>query len=222
MSLNNHHELPYTAGISLFTLLFGVPIAVVAIHFTNVFVPSITLGTKQIDAGPSGPKTLTIGLIRSSDDAVLASSYISILSSLMVAAGMALVRHLRVRKGDSFVGWSVMGPAAVNLLGQIGCLVAWIILQEKDEAKIGSKDDVTFVDGIYGSSGRMFTREAWACTMKTFFGEKEGIWAIKACEDLKTSREITAGTTFCALIISCISYWQVHKRGGLRWLFGRK
>jgi hypothetical protein len=184
MPFTNAYDVPYTAGITILTVLLGFPTALATIYLTHAFVPSITLGTKQIDAGPSGPKTLTLGLLTSSDDAVLASAYISVLSSLAVASGIVLLRHLRLKKGDALIGWGVMGPAVGNFFGQVGCLVAWILMQGKSDAKVGREEDVTLVDGMYGSAGRMFTREAWACTMNSVFREKEGNWAEKACSHL--------------------------------------
>jgi hypothetical protein len=178
------NELLITAAVVISTLILGIPVAIGAILLDSTYVPDIALGSKSIDAGPSGPKTLTFGLQTGPDDAVLASAYISILTSILIAVSIIVLRHASVlgRSG----GCVATATAAANLLAQIGCAIAWGVLLMKDEAKHAMPEDITYDEKMekYDTEGRMFTREAWACSMKALYDEREGEWAGKACESL--------------------------------------
>jgi hypothetical protein len=178
------NELLVTAAIVTSILILGIPVAIGTILLDHSYVPNIILGSKSIEAGPSGPKTLTFGLETGPDDAVLASAYISILTSILIAVSIIILRHSNIL-GRS-VGWGATATAAANLLAQIGCAVAWGVLLMKDEAKHAKPGDITYDEKMerYDTRGRMFTREAWACSMKALYDEREGGWSGKACENL--------------------------------------
>jgi hypothetical protein len=177
------NSLITAAGVSIGTLLLGIPIAIATIASANVYVPDIVLGTKDIDAGPSRTKTLTFGLLTAPTDAVLSAAYISIIASVLCAIGIALIHFFHNSKKGVTFGWATLCLAATNLLGQLGCLAAWVVLQQKENARVPDTGAVQYVDGKYQTDGKMFTKEAWACTMEAYFSEKED-WANKACDDL--------------------------------------
>lgn len=169
-------------AFALVTLALTIAVPIAAIILESAHIPDVVLGTKAINAGPSGTKTLTFGLLTSPNDAVLAAAYISIAAGVICACGIAFVRHI---PRYSFVLGCVMITAALgNFLAQIGCTVCWAVWQGKRDGKTAAPGEVSYVDGNYETGGRLFTREAWACTMEKYFGEREGSWASKACSDL--------------------------------------
>lgn len=164
-------------------LLLSIPIAVAIIQFAHVFVPEVVLRTKEIDIGPAGTKTLTFGPLSAPNDAALSAAYISIISSILCAIGLVLVRLVHGRKRGLIARRTTIGLAAANILGQIACIAAWAILQGKDDAKVPAEGVVQYVDGEYNTDGRILTKEAWACTMDKYFSERED-WAHKACANM--------------------------------------
>ena len=79
--------------------------------------------------------------------------------------------------------------AVGNLVAQAKCAVAWDVLLAKDEVKHAEKGEIIWDGrrGRYDTGGRMFTREAWACSIKALFYERKSQWAGKACDDLVSS-----------------------------------
>lgn len=82
-----------TTGISIGILLLGIPIAVTTVTFAHVYVPKVALSMKEINIGPSGTKTLTFGPLSAPNDAVLSAAYISVISSVLCAAGIFSLDH---------------------------------------------------------------------------------------------------------------------------------
>lgn len=172
-----------TAAITACTLFLCIPVAVTTIILDNAHIPNVVLGSRTIDAGPSGSKSLTFGLRTGPDDAVLASAYIAVIASVALALCIALLRH--VNSLVRMAGWTSISVATGNFAAQLGCVIAWGILVTKDEAQHAEKEDITRSEnGEKYETKRMFTREAWACSMKTLYSEREGAWAPKACDDL--------------------------------------
>ncbi|KAL5423906.1 hypothetical protein PMIN06_004030 [Paraphaeosphaeria minitans] len=68
------NELLITTATVTPTLILGIPVIIGAIVLENTYVPGIVLGLKSIDAGSSGPKTLTFHLQTNLDDTVRAST----------------------------------------------------------------------------------------------------------------------------------------------------
>lgn len=108
------------------------------------------------------------------------------------------------------------------MCGQVAILArVWIDHGRFKQA--GSREEVPFVEaeGRYDTDGKLYTREAWACMMERFYGERE-TWAGKACDSLKTGRIMTAPLLACAVLMLGLAVFQVHRRGGFGWLFGRR
>ncbi|KAF2689846.1 hypothetical protein K458DRAFT_426733 [Lentithecium fluviatile CBS 122367] len=194
-------SLGITAAFSIGVLLLGIPIAIVIISLENAFVPNV--------------------LLTAPNDAVLSAAYISLITSILCVIGLNLVQLLNANRKGKVFGWVTVGVAAVNIMGQSACLVAWGILQGKDNAKVPTKGAVQFVDGGYQTDGRLYTKEAWACTMDTYFSAKEN-WAPETCTNLKIVRSLTVGITLCAFLILGMVYWHIHKSSRMPWDFGRK
>lgn len=173
-----------TAAIAGATILLGVPIAVGAFMLDRADVPDVFVNSKTIDQGPDGKKTIYYGgFLTGPNDAVKYASFISVATSVIIALGLVLVRHIN-GKLSSIFGGVVTVVAIVNTLGQVGGVLAWLILHGKDYAEVPEKkDEVKFVDGKYETHGRNFTKEAWACTMDLYFKDKE-TWAEKACNNI--------------------------------------
>ncbi|OAG02147.1 uncharacterized protein CC84DRAFT_1220504 [Paraphaeosphaeria sporulosa] len=214
------NELLVSAAVVTSTLILGIPVAIGTIVLDNSYVPDIVLGSKSIDAGPSGSKTLSFGLQTSPDEAVLASAYISILASIVLAVSLIILRHTNLLGRTA--GWGAIASAAANLLAQIGCIAAWGILLMTDEAKHAQSVDLSYNERLqrYDTRGRMFTREAWACSMQALFREREGAWAGKACVNIKSARMVTIVTTLFGGVLVGVAIWQVRGRGGWGWLRG--
>lgn len=106
------------------------------------------------------------------------------------------------------------------MCGQVAIL-ARVFIDHGKNKQAGSADEVPFVNGKYETDGKLYTREAWACMMDKFYADRE-TWANKACSDLKTGRIMTVPLVACAALILVLAVFQVHKRGGFGWLFGRK
>lgn len=169
-----------TAIVGLAAIFLGIPVAIAAIALEAAYVPSIVLASKVINTGPGSTTTLNFKILTGPNDAVLGGAYISIISSVVVAAGLVLLRH---GKPNNIWRWCVFGPAVFNLLGQISCCAAAYIFRNKYPVAI-STDEVRFVDGKYDSGGVLYTKESWACSMSTLYAEREGEWAFSACSKL--------------------------------------
>jgi hypothetical protein len=167
-----------TAVLGGAALLLGLPIAVIAIIFEKVSVPDIVLGTKEIDLGPSGTKTLTFTLLTGPNDAVFAAAYISMISAVLLVAGLAVVRHVA---RHNIWGWLVFLPGLANVLGQIGCC-AYVFIANGQHPEAVSRNEIRYVDGKYDSNGKMYTKESWACSMKSLYLDQEP-WSEKACSN---------------------------------------
>lgn len=178
------NEVLITAAIVTSIVVLGIPVAIGTVVLDNTYVPDVVLGSKTIDAGPSGSKTLSFGLQTGMDDAVLASAYISIIASIFLAVFVVILRH--ISGFGRTAGLGAIATAAANLLAQVGCVFAWGILLMKDEARHAQAGDIFYDEKRerYETSGRMFMREAWACSLDALYGEHEGEWAGKACGNL--------------------------------------
>lgn len=167
-----------TIVFGIVALILGFPIAVAAIVFENVYVPNVILGSKTINTGLGSTKTLSFSLLTGPNDVVTAAAIISMVSSILVMIGVVLIRHVT---SHNIWGWLVLGPALSNLLGQIACCAAAFIFESKySVAK--STNEVQYVNGTYNTDGRLFTKEAWSCTMNNLYADREQ-WADKACSD---------------------------------------
>lgn len=92
-----------------------------------------------------------------------------------------MTRHL---SKHNIFGWLVFLPGLANVCGQVAILArVWIDHGRYKQA--GSREEVPFVEseGRYDTNGKLYTREAWACMMERFYGERE-TWADKACSSL--------------------------------------
>lgn len=177
-----------TIILCIITLVLGLPVATAAIVFESAWVPSIILGTKIIDTGPGQTTTLRFDLLSGPNDAVSAGAYISIISAIIVIIGFVLSRHITYH---NVYGWLILGPSLLNFFSQIGsCAASYIFRNKYPEAT--SNTDVRFIDGAYNTDGRLFTKESWACTMNTFYREREGKWADKACSNFVGSETLDA------------------------------
>ncbi|KAF2191617.1 hypothetical protein K469DRAFT_736268 [Zopfia rhizophila CBS 207.26] len=207
-----------TFALTLAALILGIPIAAAALVLEKVPIPTVILGSKTINAGPNTTKTISFSLLSGLNDAVMAGAYISIISSILVVVGLVLTRH--VSKHNIF-GWTLIGPAIANALGQVACLAYVFIVQgQHPEAK--STEEVRYVDGKYDTDGKLYTREAWACMMDKLYKEREGEWAEKACSELKTGRFLTIPLLATSILLLTLAFWQIRRQGGLGWLFGRR
>ncbi|KAF2114644.1 hypothetical protein BDV96DRAFT_102131 [Lophiotrema nucula] len=203
-----------TLLLSALILALGLPIPILAQIFSRVFVPAITLGSKTIKVGPNNStKTISFGLLTGPVDAVIAASFISLISSVILIGALGIVRHVSMH---NVWGWGLVVPAVANLLGQVGAL-AYVFIVHGQHKEAGSVEEVRFVDGRYDTNGTLYTTEAWACMMERFYASQEP-WAKKSCSDLKTGRILTIPMTVCALVLAALSLWQVQRRGGFRWL----
>lgn len=199
-------------------------------------MPTVILGTKEIKAGIDETKTISFSLLSGSNDAVVAGAFISIFASVLFGIGLAVVRHV---SRHNIWGWAMFGPALLNVLGQIGVLAYVQIVQGQHPAATNT-NEIKLVNGQYDTDGKLYTREGWACSMDKLYHETEGEWAGKACSDLvsqdrcckiksvvltralqKTGRMMTFPLLACAAVILAIASWQIQRKGGFGWLFGR-
>ncbi|KAF2474902.1 uncharacterized protein BDR25DRAFT_280536 [Lindgomyces ingoldianus] len=204
------------------TLLLGMPFAIVTIVLQNPKMPNIVLGTKTIDAGPSGTKTVKIGLLTGPNDANLAGAYIAIGATAITT--LALWRF-RGSSRDLYLkiwGWSLLGTGLANLVGQFACLVyIFIVSSQYPQAK--STDEVPRLDnGQYDAQGKVYSKESWACMMNKLYPQYEGSWAGKACDDMTIARYMAIPLTIVSILLLCLALWQVQLKGGLSWLLGKK
>lgn len=252
--IGNRPRIPITAAIGAGALILGIPIAVAALKFEQVYVPDVVLGSKEIKAGLDTSKTINFTLLTGINDAVISGSYISIISSILFVVGLVVVRHF---SQHNIFGWAMVFPAAVDFLGNVAVLAyVFIVNGQHPEAK--SADEVRFENGQYETDGKLYTRDAWACMMEKFYNNQEGSWAPKACSDLvssllflfltsllrygleilvcilrrdqsltcacaqKTGRLMTIPLVITSMLLLALALWQVQRRGGLGWLFGRR
>jgi hypothetical protein len=169
-----------TLAISAGSLALGIPVAVVAVTFEKVYMPNIILGSKEIKAGIDETKTINFSLLSGSNDAVISGAFISIISVLLFAGGLTIMRHV---SKHNIWGWAMFGPALLNLLAQIGVL-AYVQISQGQHPEATSTDEIKYVNGSYNTNGKLYTREGWACSMEKLYHEREGEWATKACSNL--------------------------------------
>lgn len=169
-----------TLAISAGALVFGIPVGVAAIIFEKVYMPNIILGTKEIKAGIDTTKTISFSLLSGTNDAVIAGAFISIICSILFGIGLAVVRHV---SRHNIWGWAMFFPALANVLAQIGVL-AYVQIVQGQHPEATSTTEVKYINGNYDTDGKLYTREAWACTMDKLYNEREGQWAGKACSNL--------------------------------------
>jgi hypothetical protein len=165
-----------TVVLSGAALLLGLPVAVIAIIFEKVTMPDIVLGSKEIDIGPGGTKTVTWNLLSGPNDAVFAAAYISMISAILLVGGLAVVRHVA---RHNIWGWLVFLPGLANVLGQIGCC-AYVFIVSSQHPEAVSRNELKYVNGNYDTNGKSYTRESWACSMKSLYLDQEP-WSDKAC-----------------------------------------
>ncbi|KAH7117894.1 hypothetical protein B0J11DRAFT_493793 [Dendryphion nanum] len=215
--INDRPRPLITAALCAGALILGIPVAVAALMFEMTDMPNPVLGSKEIKAGIDTTKTITFRLFSGPNDAVMAGAYISIICSLLLCIGFGVTRHL---SKHNIWGWLIFLPGLANVCGQVAIL-ARVFIDHGKNKQAGSADEVPFVNGKYETDGKLYTREAWACMMDKFYADRE-TWANKACSDLKTGRIMTVPLVACAALILVLAVFQVHKRGGFGWLFGRK
>jgi hypothetical protein len=181
--IGNRPRWPGTLAISAGALVLGIPLAIAALRLAQTDVSDITLGQKEIKAGPNGEtKTITFGLLTGVTDAIVAGSYISIISSLVFVVGLVVLRHF---SQHNILGWMLVFPALVNLFGNVGCM-GYAFVQNGKEKMASSAEEVPRnpTTGTYDTGGKLYTREAWACMMDRFYHDQEGEWAESACSGL--------------------------------------
>jgi hypothetical protein len=159
-------------------LTLGLPIAGIAIILEKIIMPDIVLGNKEIDIGPGGTKTVTFSLLSGPNDAVFAAAYISVIATIFTVGGLIMVRHFT---RHSIWGWLVFLPALSNVLGQIGCCT-YVFIVNGQYPEAVSRNEIGYVDGHYNTNGNMYSRESWACSMKSLYLDQEG-WSDKACSN---------------------------------------
>jgi hypothetical protein len=111
---------------------------------------------------------------------VISGASISIISVLLFAGGLTIVRHV---SRHNIWGWAMFGPALLNVLAQIGVL-AYVQIVQGQHPEATSTDEIKYVNGSYDTDGKLYTREGWACSMDKLYHEREGDWATKACSNL--------------------------------------
>lgn len=169
-----------TIALSAFALILGVSAAVAAILFNHTWVPNVILGTKTVKSGLNNATTvLEFGLLSSPNDAVYASGLISMTSTVLIVAGLVVIRHFA---RHNIWGWLAFGPAFLNLLGTVGsCAAAYLLKSQYPRAT--STDQIQYNNGVYDTGGKLYTREGWACSMNALYADREGHWAKKACSN---------------------------------------
>lgn len=174
-----------TCTIAAVALLLSIPVAIAALQYENFEMPTFVLGQKDVKAGLDGKtKTVSFAPLSGANDAVTAAACISIICSLLFVSGLVTVRHVSERR---VFGWLMLGSAAVSVLGNAACMAYVFIVKGKYKDAAG-KDDIVFDEkrGVYEitEEGRLFTREAWACSLNSLYGEREGRWADNACKKM--------------------------------------
>ncbi|KAF2015222.1 hypothetical protein BU24DRAFT_449981 [Aaosphaeria arxii CBS 175.79] len=206
-----------TAALSAGALVLGIPVAAAALVFEKTDMPNPVLGTKEIKTAPGETATITFNLLSGPQDAVMAGGYISIIASILLVAGIVISRHV---SRHNIWGWAVIGPALLDLLGQIGIL-AYVNIVKSQNPEAKSADEVTFANGKYDTQGKLYTREAWACMMDKFYPDRE-TWAEKACSDLKIGALMPIPLAICGAAMVGLASFMIWRRGGFGWLIGRR
>jgi hypothetical protein len=187
--IGSRPRLPGTLAIGAGALVLGIPVAVAALIFEKVYMPEVILGSKEIKAGLDTTKTVNFSLLSGPNDAVIAGAYISIISSILFALGLVVLRHF---SNHNIFGWALVFPALVDFLGNVACL-AYVFIVNGQHPEASSADEVPFVNGKYDTDGKLYTKQAWACMMDKFYNEREGEWAGKACSDLVSCHLVSLG-----------------------------
>ncbi|PSN75213.1 hypothetical protein BS50DRAFT_34784 [Corynespora cassiicola Philippines] len=201
-----------TLAIALACLVLGIPVAGVAINLESTFMPEVPIGARELDS-PDGIETLKFDLINGPHIAIFAAAFMTIAAATITMLGSVILRH--VSKENVPVGIASFGFAVINQVAQLVILALVYILNSVHPVS-ANPNDVRFVDGKYETNGKEFTRETWACTMKTLFRDTEGTWAINACSEYHYARYTLIIQVVVAFLLVMIAYWPVRK-----WMFGR-
>ncbi|KAH8723843.1 hypothetical protein GQ44DRAFT_619639 [Phaeosphaeriaceae sp. PMI808] len=194
-------------------LFLSLPISIATLALNGNHVPQFILRTTTINTVPGKTITLKFGLLTSPNDAICAGATISMISTALFGIAI-LMRHFTIHQSWQ---WLALGASSSNLLGQVACSAAVFILKAKYPVA-NSRNDITYKDGMYDTSGKLYTREAWACSMDALYAHRESNWAGKACYNFKAADILMLPLLVCAAILLGIAIWQVreyHKLGRL-------
>ncbi|KAF2019149.1 hypothetical protein BU24DRAFT_405857 [Aaosphaeria arxii CBS 175.79] len=188
-----------TLAIIVACLVCGVPVAGTQLSLEITFFPDVPL--KDSEAIINGPH---IGMF--------AAVALSLICSIIVAAGSTILRHVSPNNGP--VGITTLAAGVFNFAAQLIILALAYITNGLNPVRY-SINDFRFVNGVYDTNGKQFTRETFACTMEKFHLDREP-WSRNACSEYHYSRYCTILHVNTAFLLLGIAYWPVRK-----FLFGR-
>jgi hypothetical protein len=160
------HDYRITLFVCACYLVLGVVFAGLDINLESTFMPTVPL--KDSETIVNSPHIATFG-----------ASIMSIASSVIVMVGTVVLRH--VSYDNAMVAMLTFGTAVLNMVAQLVFLgiVNVGVATHRESSNI---NDVKFVNGVYDSNGRQFTRETWSCTMSSLFALQEP-WSTNACSE---------------------------------------
>ena len=93
--------------------------------------------------------------------------------------GSVVLRH--VSYDNTIVAMVTFGTSVLNMVAQLIFLgiVNVSVATHRESRNI---NDVKFVNGVYDTNGKQFTRETWSCTMASLYVQKE-TWSTNACSE---------------------------------------
>jgi hypothetical protein len=108
-----------------------------------------------------------------------AAAITSIASSVIVTAGSVVLRHVSL--DHAVVAMATFGTAVVNMVAQL-VFLGIVFVNVATHVESTNINDVQFVNGVYDTNGRQFTRETWSCMMSNLYVTKEP-WSTNACSE---------------------------------------
>ncbi|KAF2737484.1 hypothetical protein EJ04DRAFT_119041 [Polyplosphaeria fusca] len=112
-----------------------------------------------------------------------------------------------------FWAWANIAVTLANLGLTVACTIVVFLVQKKDARK--------WLDlHVLGESDELErTRETWLCAIKNVDGMDEE-WAKIGCGFAQAGRWVLIPLVVCSFLLVLLCFWQIHKRGGFRLLFG--
>jgi hypothetical protein len=160
------HDYRITLFLCACYLVLGCVFAGLDIDLELTFMPPMPL--KNADTIVNAPHIATLG-----------AAITSIASSIIVMIGSVVLRHVSL--DNAAVAMVTFGTAVMNMVAQLIFLgVVFVSVATHVESK--NINDVKFVDGVYDTNGRQFTRETWSCMMGNLYVTKE-TWSTNACSE---------------------------------------
>lgn len=160
------HDYRTTIFISICYLVLGVVFAGLDINLESTFMPPMPL---------KDPETI----INSPHLATFAAAITSIASSVIVMIGSVVLRH--VSYDNTIVAMVTFGTSVLNMVAQL-IFLGIVNVNVATHLETRNVNDVKFVNGVYDTNGKQFTRETWSCTMASLFVQKEP-WSTNACSE---------------------------------------